>query len=262
MSIPIEFNCNNCKVHGKFFPAGGEPPFHTVLLLSGFPGEEDDCFELGQRLSPHGIHVMTFNYRGIYQSEGSFSFPNSIEDIQAAVDFLQQEEVGRKFKIDPARLVLGGPSHGGGAAIFYAADHPEMERVFSIAGNNWAAFARQIANDPAFGEWAKISLVEEMTFPAGPVHFVENATWESAILEMESYEMLHHIPELAKHDLLLIGGWDDPAIPIEHHMLPLYRALKAVDAPRVRIAALQDSHIFEHTRAELAQIVIDWIKSS
>jgi len=84
MKKSIEFDSNNHKIQGKFYHAEGEPPFPTVLLLSGFPGNEDDVLGLSQKMIQHGINMLTFNYRGIYKSEGIFSLQNTYEDIQAA----------------------------------------------------------------------------------------------------------------------------------------------------------------------------------
>ena len=67
---------------------------------------------------------------------------------------------------------------------------------------------------------------------------------------------------LAQRDILLIGGWDDDGPTIDHHILPLYRALKSEKAENVRIVAFQDDHGFGNSRAELAQTIIEWLKTA
>ena len=84
MKVPVEFDSEGKKIQGKFYSAKGEPHLPTVLLLQGFPGNEDDVLELGQRMSQQGINTLTFNYRGTHQSEGTFSLRNTLKDIQAA----------------------------------------------------------------------------------------------------------------------------------------------------------------------------------
>jgi len=66
---------------------------------------------------------------------------------------------------------------------------------------------------------------------------------------------------LASRDILLIGGWDDKNVVIEHHALPLYRALVEAKTQKIQIAAFQDDHAFERSREELAETVIHWVKS-
>jgi hypothetical protein len=48
---------------------------------------------------------------------------------------------------------------------------------------------------------------------------------------------------------------------MERYILPLYRALKEAKAQNVQIIGLQDDHTFGKTRAELASVITDWIKS-
>lgn len=45
-------------------------------------------------------------------------------------------------------------------------------------------------------------------------------------------------------------------------MLPLYRALKVEKAEKVRIVAFQDGHAFTNSREEIAQTVIEWLKTA
>ncbi|RLC34418.1 MAG: hypothetical protein DRH33_09350 [Candidatus Nealsonbacteria bacterium] len=151
MKKSIEFDSNNNKIQGKFYHADeGEPPFPTVLLLSGFPGNEYDVLGLGQKMVQQGINILTFNYRGIYKSEGIHSLQNTYEDIQAANKYLHQEEVICKFKVDTSKLILGGYSYGGGMALAYAAEYPGFKRIFAIAGTDHGEFAREYKRNPLF----------------------------------------------------------------------------------------------------------------
>jgi len=261
MKIQIDFVSKGYKIQGKFYLAVSEPIFATVLLLPGFPGNEDDVLELGQKMSQCGINALTFNYRGTYQSEGTYSLQSTLEDISTAIEYLHQERVIRKFQIDTDKLVLGGYSYGGGMALAYSANHPEIRRIFSIAGTDHGEFAREYERNPAFADMISAEF-EELKFPTGPVHFEGREAVKELTRDPDLYDLRLGAASLADRDILLIGGWDDPYVTIEHHVLPLYRALVKASARKVQIIAFQDNHAFERSREELAAIVIRWVKSS
>ena len=136
----IIINRDEIKLKGKFYAVEGEGSFTTVILLQGFPGNEIDVLGIGKRLSEAGINALTFNYSGTYQSEGLYSFTNTQKDIKAAYNFIHQPENIIEYKIDTTRIILGGYSYGGGMALTYAANHPEIKTVFSIAGTDHGAY--------------------------------------------------------------------------------------------------------------------------
>jgi dienelactone hydrolase len=258
MGIPVEFVSQGCKLRGRFYCALGDPPFPTALLMSGFPGNEIDVLQLGQGLSQHGVNTLIFNYCGTHQSAGTFSMRHTLEDIHAAWLYLHQEEIIGRFRIDTSRLVLGGYSYGGGMALVYAAGRADVKRVLSIAGTDHGELARAYEGSPALAATID-AMFDELKAPTGPVRFEGQATIEELTQDPAPYDLRRSAAVLANRDILLIGGWDDLNVTIEHHLLPFYRALVASHAPKVHIVALQDDHAFERSREELEQIVADWI---
>ena len=258
MGIPVEFVSQGCKLRGRFYHALGEPPFPTILLLGGFPGNETDVLELGQGLSQHGVSTLTFNYCGTYQSEGTFSLRHSLEDIHAAWMYLHEEGVIRNFQINTGRLLVGGYSYGGGMALVYAAGHAEIKGVLSIAGTDHGELARAYKRNPVLAATID-AMFEELKAPTGPVRFKGKGGVEELTQNPAPYDLMLSAAALANRDILLIGGWDDLNVTIEHHILPFYRVLVASNAPKVQIVTFQDDHLFEKSREELVQIVADWI---
>ena len=260
MGVPVEFISGGSKVQGAFFPAS-EDPSHTVLLLQGLPGDDGDVIGIGERMSQHGINAFTFNYRGTYRSEGACSLLNTQGDIQAAYDYLLKGEVFRGYGVNPAKLVLGGLSYGGGMAFSYAATHPEIMRVFMIAGNDHGEFAREYLRNPDFRRMV-LPAFEGMSRPEGPVDFGSDsrAILDELTENPDPYDLRLNAESLSDRDILLLCGWDDPYVTIEDYVLPLYRRLKNLNAP-VRIVSFQDDHVFNSSREELAHTIIDWIKT-
>jgi len=263
--IDISLDRQGVLLRGKFYAAPGEGPFVTVILLHGMPGNELDVLGLGQKLSESAINTITFNYAGTHKSEGQFSFEYTLQDIGAAYEFLHQSENIEKFKIDTANIYLGGYSYGGGMAMTYAANHPEITAVFSIAGGDHGEIIREYLRNPEFAEMLD-NMFEGLKVLTGPVRFAEGATpKEVAAKGIEALEptldLRKSAPLLAQKDILLIGGWDDNSCIIENIVLPLYRALRGANAQDVKIVAFQDNHAFRSVRTELASVIIEWIKT-
>jgi dipeptidyl aminopeptidase/acylaminoacyl peptidase len=260
----ITIDRNGLLLNGKFYIPEGKGPFPTVILLKGFYDPQDDIFGIGKKLSEAGFGTLTFQYSGTDKSQGEFSFKNTQKDIQAAFEFIHQPENMCKYKIDTTRIHIGGVSYGGGMALTYAADHPEINSVFSIAGTDHGEFIREYKNNPNMRKWFD-KWITGLAAPEGAVRIANGFSMKAMIKEgihnyMPTLDLRKSAPLLAKKHILLIGGWDDTNISIEHHLLPLYRALKNENAMKVKITAVQDNHSFKNSGAELAQIIIDWLR--
>jgi esterase/lipase len=264
--VDITIDRSGVLLKGKFYVAAGESIFPTVILLHGFPGNETDVLGIGDKLSQSGINALTFNYAGSYQSQGTTSLENNQKDIGAAFDFIRQPDNIRKFKIDTTCIYLGGWCHGGGMALAYAASHPEVTTVFSIAGNDLAEFMRSYVLNSELKKMVDQMFEEMITSPAA-VKFDKGALpkemAETGIEKMNPiFDLKKNAPHLAKKDILLIGGWNDVQTTIDQFLLPLYRALQKEKAQRVQIATFQDGHYFKNTKDDVARMVVEWIKKA
>jgi predicted esterase len=266
-ATPIDITIDRAGVllKGKFHMAEGTGFLPTVLLLQGFPGNETDVLGVGKILSESGINTMTFNYSGTFKSQGRTSLENSLLDIKAAFEFLKNSENIKKFKIDTTSIILGGYSYGGGMALTYSIKHPEIKNVFSIAGVDWGEYYLEYIRNPEFkkatdGSMAKMAgMTEQIRFEKGAM---PDEITQGGIVHLDSAFFLQKSSQtLAPKDILIIGGWDDPMATIDKIILPLYRALKKNKAQNVQINAFQDGHSFSKTRAELAMVIIKWIKT-
>lgn len=261
----ITLDRNGVLLKGKFHAAQGTGPFPTVVLLSGFPGNQTDVLGLGALLSEEGFNVLTFNYSGTHESQGEFSFENSQKDIHAAFDFLSRSENISRFKVDSDRIYLGGWSFGGGMAIAYAARHPEIKAVFSIAGNDHGEFFRQYSGNPEMKKMID-RMFEEMKAPKGVVRFEEGSLpkeiAEEGLENLDpSFDFKKCAPILAQKHILLIGGWDDWHVPFDLIIFPFYKAMKKEKAGNVLLVGLQDDHYFKKTRDQVAETLIQWLET-
>lgn len=264
--VQVVINNNGTLLKGRFFMAEGSGSIPTIILLHGFPGNGTDVIGIDSKLSNAGYNVLTFNYSGTFKSEGEFNFVNTQKDIEAAYNFINQPDNIAKFKIDTSLIILGGYSLGGGMAFTYAANHPYVKDVFSIAGNDHGEFIRNYQRDeelkkkidPLFDEYK--SNTEMVRFAPGGI---PKEVLEMKIIDSNpTFDLRYCAPFLAPKNILLIGGWNDMNVPIEKIVLPLYRALYTAKAANVKIMAVQDGHSFRKTGDELVKIIDDWIKSN
>jgi predicted alpha/beta-fold hydrolase len=96
-------------MNGLFYRAGGAGLHPTMVLLHGFPGNEQNL-GLAQAIRRAGWNVLTLHYRGSWGSPGIFSIQHVLQDTDAAVAFVRRPDIAEKFGIDTHRIVLGGHS--------------------------------------------------------------------------------------------------------------------------------------------------------
>jgi ribonuclease BN (tRNA processing enzyme)/acetyl esterase/lipase len=152
MAWPDIFS-HGSKTYSVLYIASGAGPHPTVLMLHGFPGNEKNL-DLAFSIRRAGWNVLVPFYRGAWGSGGTFSFTHTLEDAQAAIDFLRKPENVKTFRIDPNHIVLVGHSMGGFVAAFATAHEPKVYGAALISpGNLGPASVRQRANDPEF--WSR-----------------------------------------------------------------------------------------------------------
>lgn len=116
--------------------------------MPGADFDPTDVLDLGRSLPVFGVSVLTFAVRGTHQSEGQFTFANALDDVGAALLWLQGPG-GRAFNVDAEHIAIGGHSLGGGIAMAFAVHDSTLRPVVSIAGNDLGEFARRLRADSA-----------------------------------------------------------------------------------------------------------------
>jgi surfactin synthase thioesterase subunit len=78
--------------------------------------------------------------------------------------------------------------------------------------------------------------------------------------DMDKYDLVKHAEALSNKDILIIGGWRDQENTVEHHILPLFRALQRHEAKEVQIEIFDADHSFTNVRSQLAGRIVSWLK--
>src|SRR4029079_16662293 len=107
-------------MNGVLYIAGGAAPHPTVLLLHGFPGNEQNL-DLARAIQRSGWNVLTLHYRGSWGSLGDYSISDCMEDGLAAVAWLRDPKIAVAPSIDPRRIVVVGHSLGAMVAGYVSA---------------------------------------------------------------------------------------------------------------------------------------------
>ena len=109
---PIVIVSHAAGLNAVMYSAAGVGRHPTLLLLHGFPGNEQNL-DLAQAARRAGWNVLTFHYRGSWGSPGNFRFAQALEDGDAILSFIRDSANVRKLRIDTSRIVVAGHSMGG-----------------------------------------------------------------------------------------------------------------------------------------------------
>ena len=258
--IPITFNSEGSKIQGVFYPANINKLAPTVILLHGSPGNDKEPLGLGTKMMQEGINALAFNYRGTWASDGFYSPKNSLQDVNSTVAFLLSPNTINEFSIDTTNLFIAGYSYGGNIALMGSLNNPSIKKVISIAGADLSEIARMIKNNENFRKYFE-NTIEERRLNSEMVRSQSGKAMADELLSAtDQFDFVKHAKELARKDILLIGGWLDKQSTLEGHILPLYRALQKNDAKNLEIEMFNDNHSFKNVRDALADNIISWIK--
>jgi uncharacterized protein len=240
---------HGARLNAMFYLASGRGPNPVVLLMHGFPGNEQNM-DLAYAIRRDGWSVLVPHYRGSWGSEGTFSFANSIEDTQSAIQFLRDAQNVQKYRIDPKRIVLIGHSMGGFMVAYAAAHDPQILGVAMIsAWNIGASMLRPAAAGflPPFVTAAKR---------------LSGTTSDGLIAEArqnsETWDYLKFVPDLKSRPILITES-------IDRHVddnKALAQALRRAGNPNVSESEMPTDHTYADHRIALQAAVINWLETS
>ena len=170
------------KIHGWFLR--NPKSTYTVLLSHGLAGNLTNGTDLMALFIKSGASVFAYDYEGYGRSEGSPSVDVCCNDARAAYNYLVTDQ-----KIDPLKIVLFGESFGTGVTA-------NLSRSAESAGIILQCPFLSLRHR-AIELFAVEAIYPQSFYP-------ENALDNGAVLASK------HAP------LLIIGGVDDPILPIKH----------------------------------------------
>ncbi|MBC7746266.1 MAG: alpha/beta fold hydrolase [Flavobacterium sp.] len=128
----LQIKSSGSTIYGFEYIANGRKLHPTVIFLHGLPGNERNL-DLAQNLRRAGYNVVFFNYRGSWGSEGTYSFENSIEDVDAVISYITDSVYTERFKVDKSRIALVGHSMGAGIALINGINNKKVKAIAGIS---------------------------------------------------------------------------------------------------------------------------------
>lgn len=118
---PVQFKTpDGLTLEGRFYTGGLKK---GVVCAHMFPADQTSYEALAKDLARKGYPVLTFNFRGYGNSEGSKDTSRIALDMNAAVRFMAERVT---------RMVLIGASMGGTASILEG-NHPKVKGVVTLS---------------------------------------------------------------------------------------------------------------------------------
>jgi len=236
------------RLNAVFYLASGAGPHPVVLLMHGFPGNEQNM-DLAYVIRRAGWNVLVPHYRGSWGSAGSFSFSNAIEDTRAAVEFLRDPENAKKYRYDAAKIVLVGHSMGGFLSAYATAHDPAILGVALISAWNLGPAAAKPASDARTKSFRDASTRLAGTTPEG---MLTEAQKNSA-----KWNYVDWAPELKTRPVLVVESHDgnDP------DNRALAEALRKAGDPHVTEVYMETDHGYADHRIALQIAILDWLQA-
>ncbi len=252
---PIVFNSNGIKLLGTFFMASGKEKKPTVILLHGFPGNENN-FDIAHAIKRFGFNVVVFHYRGSWGSGGNFSISNSLEDVYSMIEYIKKDDVSERLNIDAKNITLIGHSMGGFLSFLTSIKYPQIKNIASLAGFNFGFFSEYLLQNPQFVEATMDGLAQGSMLLAGSS---AKKVYNEMLTNKDDWNLLKLLPELRGKNILLVGAEFDYVAPLELHHHPMVKGLKNVGA-NFKSEVYKTGHSFSSARIRLTTEIISWLK--
>jgi uncharacterized protein len=240
-------------MNALFYLAGGGGPHPTMVLLHGFPGNEQNL-DLAQAIRRAGWNVLTLHYRGAWGSPGVFSIVHALEDADAAVSFVRRPDIAERFGIDTQRIVLGGHSMGGFASAAHARADERLLGVVLIDAWNVGVDGSELAK--ATGAARALLIAKNFDDLGNSLHGATAAsTANELIAHRTEWNFQFWAKDLTRRPLLVIGASKGNG---EEN----YRLAEAVTRAGGSVTAvtLSSDHSFQDHRIALAAEVVGWLQ--
>jgi acetyl esterase/lipase len=238
-------------MNAVFYLAAGSRPHPTLLLLHGFPGNEQNL-DLAQAARRAGWNVLTLHYRGSWGSPGAFSFAHCVEDSRNALAFLRRSENLARYRIDPRRIAVAGHSMGG----LMAAQASDSGVVGTALIDAWDIAAERATIADTGRRQALID--EELTGDMPPLAGTSvDAILAEIAASGDALDLRARLPALAPRPLLIIGARRGNGRESEDYA----RRARAAGGRAVTSQVMDTDHSFSDHRIALAAALVAWLDS-
>lgn len=252
----IQIASQGALMNGRAYLPPGAGPHPVVLLLHGFPGNEQNV-DLAQAIRRAGWAVVTFNYRGSWGSGGTFTFDGAVADGVAALAWVRDPANANKLRIDPARVAMIGHSWGGYVTASACAADAKLLGCALIAPWDVSADVAMV-KDRTPEQRDGIARIAFDDVDGRLTGFTARQTVDAIADRGSTFDLAKHAPGLADRRLLVVVASRDGD---DCKALTLKPALEAAKAASFRFETIESDHSFNDRRIALAGTVLSWLDS-
>lgn len=239
---------HGARLNAVYYLASGAGPHPVVLLLHGFPGNEQNM-DLAYAVRRAGWNVLVPHYRGSWGSAGSFSFSNAIEDTQAAIAFIRDPDNAKKYRADATKIAIVGHSMGGFLGLYATAHDPAILGTAAISAWNLGPSAARPDSPERAKSFHDASPRLAGTTPEGMLHEAkQNAT---------KWDYVEWAGNLKPRPIFVVES-SDGNVPDNH---ALFEALQKAGDTRVTEVHMETDHGYADHRIALQTAVLNWLQS-
>ena len=252
----IQIPSHGALMNGIVYVAEGAGPHPVVVLLHGFPGNEQNL-DLAQEIRRAGWDVLFFHYRGSWGSPGSYSFSNGVEDTAAAVAYVRDPANAKKLRADASRIVLIGHSVGGFNAVEAGATDPSISAVGIISAADLGG--RVPEHIPGFATGMARKKIADALATQGmaPLSGCTPETLAQDILDHAAqWRFSRYGKEFATRPFLAVTSDDGNAKANDD----LAEAIRKAGDTHVTTAHFATDHSYSDKRLEMSAAVVEWLK--
>jgi pimeloyl-ACP methyl ester carboxylesterase len=252
----LRINSHGSLINAVFYLASGTQAHPTVLLLHGLPGNEQNL-DLAQTLRRAGYNVLTLHYRGSWGSGGTFGLARSVEDGQAALDYLFDPIHLATYHIDASRIIVIGHSMGGLVAVRAAASESRVAGIGLIAP--WDINDDLPALTVPQAEFAATAakMFNDVYGRLGPVTSLDIA--KEILADGKDWRLGSSANAIATRPILIVTASHDDA---DDKAGNLVQVLALARAQKVKTVELDSDHAFSDHRIALQAEVLNWLKQN
>lgn len=240
----------------EIYISSGPGPHPIMIIPKGFPGVFESL-DLPHMFRCNNWSSLIFDYRGTGGSEGSFSFQNAIDDVNAVLEFVQSDNILKKYNIDKNNIILLGHGMGGFAALMAAAETSGIRACAAIAPFDMGIIGGRAMVDIEALKPMK-AMFEEL------VSSMKGATADDLLIEVMSnsdrWRFTDNARSLSKKNLMIVGGSRDIFALPELHYQPLVDRLLAYKPRSFRHHLLDSDHSFKDQKLLLSHLMDEWLE--
>lgn len=247
----VRIPSHGTQINGVLYTASGAGPHPALVLLHGFPGNEQNL-DLAQAVRRAGFDVLTLHYRGSWGSPGAFSFSHAIEDSDAAVQFLKTN--AEKYHLDPHHIFAAGHSMGGFMAASAAAHNSDVAGLIMISAWNIGRDGGQFHNH-AFRQAQMDQDFRDDVIPLAGT--TPDALMNEAMANARVWDFDDWAPQMGRRPVLLVSANDGSEA--DSHRLA--EALKRDGNTAVSEIHMATDHPYSDHRIALESAIVEWLEN-